>query len=41
MRPLKLSQMPFCIGLPGAMKCQAIWFLPVQPSMALEVNSVP
>ena len=23
MRPLKLSQMPFCIGLPGAMKCQA------------------
>jgi hypothetical protein len=20
-RPLKLSQKPFCIGLPGAMKC--------------------
>jgi hypothetical protein len=22
MRPLKLSQKPFCIGFPGAMKCQ-------------------
>ena len=30
MRPLKLSQMPFCIGLPGAMKCQAIRFSLVQ-----------
>ncbi len=24
MRPLKLSQKPFCIGFPGAMKCQTI-----------------
>ena len=22
MRPLKLSQKPFCIGFPGAMRCQ-------------------
>jgi len=41
MRPLKLSQKPFCIGFPGAMKCQTILLSCAQPSMALEMNSVP
>jgi hypothetical protein len=40
-RPLKLSQKPFCIGFPGAMKCQTIWCSCAQESMAFEVNSVP
>jgi hypothetical protein len=40
-RPWKLSQIPFCIGLPGAMKCQATWCSLVQASIAFEVNSVP
>jgi hypothetical protein len=40
-RPLKLSQKPFCVGFPGAMKCQAIWLSSDQVSMALQVNSVP
>ena len=39
--PVGLSQTPFCIGLPGAMKCQAIRFSLVQASIAFEVNSVP
>jgi len=38
---LKLSQKPFCIGFPGAMKCQMILLSCVQASMAFEVNSVP
>jgi hypothetical protein len=41
MRPLKLSQKPFCIGFPGAMKCHTILLSCAQASMALEVNSVP
>ena len=41
MRPLKLSQKPFCIGLPGAMKCQTTLLSCAQASMAFEVNSVP
>ena len=41
MRPLKLSQKPFCIGFPGAMKCHTILLSCVQASMAFEVNSVP
>jgi hypothetical protein len=35
---LKLSQKPFCIGLPGAMKCQSILFFSDQASMALQVS---
>jgi hypothetical protein len=27
MRPLNASQIPFCIGFPGAMKCQAVRLL--------------
>jgi hypothetical protein len=38
---LKLSQKPFCIGFPGAMKCQAGALSCAQASMAREVNSVP
>ena len=41
MRPLKLSQKPFCIGLPGAMKCQAIWLPAPRRAWRCEVNSVP
>ena len=41
MRPLKLSQKPFCIGFPGAMKCQTTLLSCAQANMALEVNSVP
>jgi hypothetical protein len=41
MRPLRLSQKPFCIGFPGAMKCQTIPLSCVQASMAFDVNSVP
>jgi hypothetical protein len=41
MRPLKLSQMPFCIGLPSSMKCHATWFSAIQASTAFEVSSVP
>jgi hypothetical protein len=41
MRPLKLSQKPFCIGFPGAMKRQTISLSLAKASMALEVNSVP
>jgi hypothetical protein len=40
-RPLKLSQNPFCMGLPGAMKCQAMLCSSAQASMAFDVNSVP
>lgn len=40
-RPLKLSQKPICICLPGAMKCQSTLFCSDQASMALQVNSVP
>ena len=39
--PLKLSQKPFCMGLPGAMKCQSTCFSCAHSSMAFEVNSVP
>ena len=35
MRPLKLSQKPFCIGFPGAMKCQTILLSCAQASIAL------
>jgi hypothetical protein len=28
--------MPFCIGLPGAMKCQAIWFSIAQPGRGMK-----
>jgi hypothetical protein len=38
---LKLSQKPFCIGLPGAMKCQSILCPSDQAGMTLQVNSVP
>ena len=41
MRPLKLSQKPFCIGFPGAMKCQITLLSCAQANMAFEVNSVP
>jgi hypothetical protein len=41
MRPLKLSQKPFCIGFPGAMKCQTTLLACAQANMAFEVNSVP
>src|SRR5271166_6819781 len=41
MRPLKLSQKPFCMGLPGAMKCQVSLLSRAHASMAFEVNSVP
>ena len=41
MRPLKLSQKPFCIGFPGAMKRQTISLSLAKASMAFEVNSVP
>src|SRR5947209_5228586 len=41
MRPLKLSQNPFCMGLPGAIKCHEILLSRVQANMAFEVNSVP
>src|ERR1700733_14179055 len=41
MRPLKLSQKPFCIGFPGAMKCQTTLLSCAQANMAFEVNSVP
>jgi hypothetical protein len=33
--------MPFCIGLPGAMKCQGTPVASLQASIAFEVNSVP
>jgi putative transposase len=39
MRPLKASQMPFCMGLPGAMKCQSTFASSPQVSMALEGSS--
>jgi hypothetical protein len=41
MRPLKLSQKPFCIGFPDAMKCQTTLLSCVQANMAFDVNSVP
>ena len=41
MRPLKLSQKPFCIGFPGALKCQTTLLSCAQANMAFEVNSVP
>ena len=41
MRPLKLSQKPFCMGFPGAMKCHAIALACAHVKMAFEVNSVP
>ena len=41
MRPLKLSQKPFCIGFPGAMKCQTTLLSCAQANMAFDVNSVP
>lgn len=41
MRSLKLSMKPFCIGFPGAMKCQSITASFLQAGMALQVNSVP
>src|SRR5271156_3051276 len=41
MRPLKLSQKPFCIGFPGAMKCQTSLLSCAQANRAFEVNSVP
>ena len=41
MRPLKLSQKLFCIGFPGAMKCQTTLLSFAQANMAFEVNSVP
>src|ERR1700689_5281144 len=41
MRPLKLSQKPFCIGFPGAMKCQTTLLSCAQANTAFEVNSVP
>ncbi len=41
MRPLKLLQKAFCIGLPGAMKCPKILLSCAQESMAFEVNLVP
>jgi len=40
-RPLKLSQKPFCVGFTGAMKCRATWLSSDEVSMALQVNSVP
>jgi hypothetical protein len=39
--PLKLSTKAFWIGLPGAMKCQAMLLSWHQASIALQVNSVP
>src|SRR5277367_549561 len=39
--PLKLSQKPFCIGFPGAMKCQTSLLSCAQANRAFEVNSVP
>ncbi len=36
MRPLKLSRQAFCIGLPGAMKCQVTRCSDAQASMAFE-----
>ena len=41
MRPLKLSQKPFCMGFPGAMRCQAISCSCCHVNMAFDVNSVP
>ena len=41
MRPLNDSINPFCIGFPGAMKCQAIRVSSLHFSIAFEVNSVP
>ncbi len=41
MRALNASQIPFCIGLPGAMKCQAMPAAWIHASMAFEVKSVP
>ncbi|MGY3363359.1 hypothetical protein ACVWZL_000484 [Bradyrhizobium sp. GM2.4] len=38
---MKLSTKPFCMGFPGAMKCQSIAASLHQASMALQVNSVP
>lgn len=38
---MKLSMKPFCMGLPGAMKCQVTRLSCAQASMAFEVNSVP
>jgi hypothetical protein len=38
---LKASQIPFCIGFPGAMKRQGTPASSLQASIALEVNSVP
>ncbi len=38
---LKASQIPFCIGLPRAMKCQGTPVSSLQASIAFEVNSVP
>ena len=41
MRPLKLSQKPFCIGLPGSILCHATPVSFAQARIAFEVNSVP
>jgi len=38
---LKASQIPFCIGLTGAMMCQGTPISSLQASIAFEVNSVP
>jgi len=37
---LKLSTMPFCIGLPGAMQCHSMPCSAAQRSTALPVSSV-
>ena len=41
MRPLKLSQRAFCIGLPGVTVCQAKPSASHQASTAFEANLVP
>jgi hypothetical protein len=40
-RPLNASQIPYCIGLPAAMKNQATPLSWVHASMAFDANSVP
>ena len=40
-KPLKLSQKPFCIGFPGAMRCQTTLLSCAQANMAFEVKLGP
>jgi len=40
-RPLKASQLPFCIGLPGAIWCHLTCIFSAHSKIAFEVNSVP